>query len=293
MVDIYWYLESLHGSHCRKPQKHQLTMTLHDRADHRGPLAAAAAGVDAMPLLPPSPQRRGGLGAVVAHGLHRLPLLDAVQQDPVGPRDGAPQVRAAVAEEVELCDTQLPQGCFDVRLVRAEDAGGVGQVAGREAGRREGLRVLHPPQPVAGHELLHGRAVGGHRPQDVRDDPVAGLGHVGRHDEAALQDGAAHLLQVGAGEGQGAAHHEVQQDAQGPDVGILAHVDLLSEELGGGVGRGAAGGAEGVAAAAGGAEAKVAHLDAAAGRVEDVLRLQVPVDDVVVVLWQEKKYIYI
>jgi len=41
---------------------------------------------------------------------------------------------------------------------------------------------------------------------------------------------------------------------------------------------------------AGGAEAEVAYLDAVAGRVEDVFRLQVPVDDVIVMLGQKIRF---
>lgn len=63
---------------------------------------------------------------------------------------------------------------------------------------------------------------------------------------------------------------------------------LVPEELRSSVRRGAAERVERLAAAAQRAEAKVAHLDAGAAGVEDVLGLQIAVDDVVFMLQWHK-----
>lgn len=64
-------------------------------------------------------------------------------------------------------------------------------------------------------------------------------------------------------------------------------VTFLLEELGRRVRRRATEIGEEVAGAALGAEAEISNLDAVAGGEEDVLRLQVSVDDVVVMLKRE------
>lgn len=181
-------------------------------------------------------------------------------------------------------DSQIRQQLLHLPLLHTQNLAVLGQV-GRGLGQHGvGTRVLDPRQPGTVRNLPERGAVGRHRPQHALDEQLARVGHVvgdpvGPLEDAALQP--AHVVPV---ERHGGRRHEVQQDAQRPDVGEVPAVTLVLEELGRGVRRRAAEVGEQVAGAALGAEAKVPDLDAVAGGEEDVLRLQVSVDDVVVVL---------
>lgn len=156
-----------------------------------------------------------------------------------------------------------------------------------ETSGRVRLRVLDPAKPRAAHHLGEGGAVVRDLSEHPFDDQLTGIRHVGRDGVSAVQDYPFQPAQVVGGEGHGRRHHEVQQDAHGPYVHVLADVAFLSEELGGRVWRRATECAEGLSGARHGAEAKVAHFDAVARGVEYVFCFQVPVHDVDVMLWTQ------
>lgn len=103
---------------------------------------------------------------------------------------------------------------------------------------------------------------------------------MGRH-EAQARKGQLHLLLLQA---QDLGDHEVEEDAQCPDVHVTTHVAFLFEELWSGVGCGTTECGEDLGWTSHYAEAKVSHLDAVAGGIEDILCFHVSVDNVVVVL---------
>lgn len=151
------------------------------------------------------------------------------------------------------------------------------------------LRVLNSPQPSAGHDLRQGNAVDGNEPQRTLDNILADIRDVSGNGVGAPEDTEAQSSHARAIEGERGRHHEVQQDAQGPNIHQWSDVTLVPKEFRGRVGRRAAEGGENVGGFAFSAETKVAHLDAVCGGVEDIFSLQVPMDDVVVMLKIKKK----
>lgn len=146
------------------------------------------------------------------------------------------------------------------------------------------LRVLNSPQPSAGHDLRQGNAVGRNEPQCALDNILADIRDIGGNGVGTPEDTEAKSSHARAVEGKRGRHHEVQQDAQSPNIHQWSDVTLVPKEFRGRVGRRAAEGGENVGGFAFSAETKVAHLDAVCGGVEDIFSLQVPVDDVVVML---------
>lgn len=67
---------------------------------------------------------------------------------------------------------------------------------------------------------------------------------------------------------------------------------LVPKELGRGIRRRATKSVECLTAAAQRAKAKVPHFDTRAAGVEDIFCLQVPVDDVVFMLWENKEKLF-
>lgn len=119
--------------------------------------------------------------------------------------------------------------------------------------------------------------------------------HERRERVRTSEDAEAQSSQTRAVKGERRCHHEVQQDAQSPDVHQRSDVTLVPKEFRGGVRRRAAEGGEDVGGLAFSTEAKVTHFDAVCGGVEDIFSLQVPVDDVVVMLKQtvsERRPVY-
>lgn len=153
------------------------------------------------------------------------------------------------------------------------------------------LRILDSPQPCAGHDLRQGYAVSGNQTQRALNHVLTNVRYVCRNGVGSSQDAEAQSSQIRAVKGERGRHHEVQQDAKSPNVHQRSDVTLVPEEFGGGVGRRAAEGGEDVGGFAFSTETEVAHLDAVCGGVEDVFSLQVPVDDVVVML--KVKHIFI
>ncbi|TNN75351.1 hypothetical protein EYF80_014398 [Liparis tanakae] len=182
----------------------------------------------------------------ITHCLHCPPLLDPMEKDP------------SLVVVGKVC---RGQGQQDIRR-----------------------RVLDPLQPVTVRNLCDRRAVDGHRLQHALNGQLAWVGHVRRDAVGSLKDAALQLPKFVPMKGQSARHHEVQKNPQGPGVRIASDVTFVLEDFRSSVRRRATEVGEEVIRAVLFAEAEVSHLDAAAGGVEDVLRLKVSVDNVVVVL---------
>lgn len=153
------------------------------------------------------------------------------------------------------------------------------------------LRILDSPQPRAGNDLCQGYTVSRNQPQRALNHKLTGVRHVRRKRVGTSEDAEAQSSQTRAVKGERGRHHEVQQDAQSPNVHQRSDVTLVPKEFRGGVRRRAAEGGEDVGGFAFSTEAKVTHFDAVCGGVEDIFSLQVPVDDVVVML--KVKHIFI
>lgn len=126
--------------------------------------------------------------------------------------------------------------------------------------------------------------VRGQLPQHALCGLLEGFGYIAGEGVGSLYGAALHLPQVVGVEKHGSGDHEVEEDAQGPDVHITTHVTFLFEELWSGVGCGTKERGEDLGWTSHYAEAKVSHINAVAGGVEDILCFHVSVDNVVVVL---------
>uniref|UniRef100_A0A5F8GE35 Uncharacterized protein n=1 Tax=Monodelphis domestica TaxID=13616 RepID=A0A5F8GE35_MONDO len=187
------------------------------------------------------------------------------------------------------CGLLVRDGLRDPEQILARVPGALPILGGRGAshGLRLGLELLHP---TVAEDLV-----------DVQPPVDVGLQHAvdevlalarqvlgAREVDAVLLLDAQHLLDVGVVVGHGAAHHDVENHAQAPDVVHLGLVGDALEHLGGRVGRRPA---EGLAehdppvvvpeAAFG--EPEVGQLDVEVFVEEEVLALEVSVDDVQVV----------
>uniref|UniRef100_A0A5F9DD73 Uncharacterized protein n=1 Tax=Oryctolagus cuniculus TaxID=9986 RepID=A0A5F9DD73_RABIT len=158
-----------------------------------------------------------------------------------------------------------------------------------EGGRGHGLG-LGRLQPRVAEDLVDVQAPVDVGLQDAVDEVLALAGQVlgAREVHAVLLLDAQHLLDVGVVVGHGAAHHDIEDDAQAPDVVDLGLVGDALQHLGGCVRcRPAEGLAEDDAPAAvpqaALGEAEVGELDVEVLVEEEVLALEVPVDDVQVV----------
>lgn len=220
----------------------------------------------------------------VSHRLHRPPLLDAVEKDTVRPRQGAAIVCIGVVLQVDSLDAQIRQGRLHLLLLHTQGLGSLSQVKGCLGQGGVCPRVLNALQPRAGHYQGDGVTVGGHGPQHALYGQLAGVGYIVREGVGSLHDTALQTTKVVGVERHGGGDHEVEQDSQGPDVHVTTHVAFVFEELWSGVGWGATECGEDFRWSTHDTEAKVSHLDAVAGGVEDVLCFQVSVDDVVVML---------
>ena len=216
------------------------------------------------------------------------PLLGLVQQDSINPGDGAAAVFELIVPEVLLGDAELLQRAPDLLLFLLQ-APGLRVVQAlqraRQFRRHQRPGKLHRQEPITAQHLVDGVAVRGGRLQDALDEPLAGPGHPWRDRVGGVDDAAPQLPHGLSAERHGAGHHEEEQDPHSPHVHWGPLVALVLEELWGGVGWRATEGVQGVVAIWNlRAESKVGHLDAAAAGEQDVLRLQVPVDDVDAVL---------
>lgn len=139
-------------------------------------------------------------------------------------------------------------------------------------------------QPRARHNLCQRYTVSGHKPQRPLDNLLAGIWDVRWDGVRTPENTEPQSFEARTVKGERCCRHEVQQDAQSPDVHQRPNVTLVSKELWGGVGWRATECCEVVTGMAFSTESKVTHFDAVSGGVEDVFSFQVPVDDVVVVL---------
>jgi len=139
-------------------------------------------------------------------------------------------------------------------------------------------------QPVAVADLTYGVAVARSRTQNAADQQPAVVGHVVGHRVDTVQDAALQLADGFGAERQGADDHEVQQDAQRPDVHVRPVVTVVAEQFGRSVRRRATERGQSLFSAASRAEAEVAELDLLAACEVDVLCLQVAVHHVLLVL---------
>lgn len=226
------------------------------------------------------------------HAFHGTAFVCAVQQDAVDPGDGAAAVLALVVVQVLSCDAQSFQNVLHLHLVLLQLAGlGLHQIERVKLKGLHGWREVHRLQPLAGHDLVYGEAISRLWLQDATEQLLARLGHKGRDDVGAVQDAAFQLGHGVGAERHGGRHHEEEHDAQCPHVHARAHVMLVTEELGCGVRRRATERVEGLLAPAHCAETKVSNLDTGAAGVEHILRLQVAVNDIVVMLQGESVFI--
>ena len=224
------------------------------------------------------------------HAVNSAAFVCPVQQDAVDPGDGAAAVLALVVAQVIRGDAERLQDVLHLKLIFLQLPGlGFNQVERVQLERFRGRGEFHWLQPLATHDLVHGEAVGRLRLQNPLEQLLAWLGHKGWDGVGAIQDAALKLGYGVGAEWHGGGHHEEEHDAQRPHVHAGARVVLVSEELRRGVRRRATERVEGLLAPADRAEAKVPHLDTGAAGVEYILRFQVPVDDVVVMLWGERK----
>lgn len=206
-----------------------------------------------------------------------------MEQNPVNPSDGAPQVWAGV-HELDPTDAKLLKRLLSSQLIQVQHVRWVAQVGRRGAAGWVALRVLDTSHPAALHYLRHREAIHGNLSQEALDDLLARRRDVGGDGVGTLQDVEAEPGRVRRFERHGGRHHEVEQDTQSPYVCVLAYVSLSLEQLRGCVGQGAAERVEHVSRGAGRAEPKIPHLNAVGAGVEDVLSLQVPVHNVDVML---------
>lgn len=211
-----------------------------------------------------------------------------MEQNPVNPGDGAPQVWAGV-QEMDPADSKVLERLLSSQLIRAQHVRRVAQAARRGAAGWVALRVVDTSHPAALHDLRHREAIHGNLPQEALDDLLARRGYIGGDDVRTLQDVKAEPAHVCRFERHRGRHHEVEQDTQSPNVCVLPYISLSFEQFRGRIGQGAAECVKHVGGRARRAETKIPHLNAVGAGVEDVLSLQVPVHNVDVMLKEKMK----
>lgn len=85
------------------------------------------------------------------------------------------------------------------------------------------------------------------------------------------------------------SHHKVKQNTHCPDIYVLTNVAFLFKQLRGCIRRRTTGCVEDIAEAAGCTKTKITHFNAVCAGVKDILSLQVPVDDIIIMLEKEKE----
>lgn len=147
------------------------------------------------------------------------------------------------------------------------------QVLGRRAVRWVGLHIVHTCHPAALHDLRHREAIHWNLPQEALDDLLAWCRYIGGDGIGALQDAKSNPAHVCCFKRHSGSHHEVEQDAQSPDVCILTNISLSFKQLWGCIGQRAAERVQDITGRAECAETKVSHFNAVGAAVEDVLSL--------------------
>ena len=163
-------------------------------------------------------------------------------------------------------------------------AHGVQHLSLRRALLVEGAREVLSVEEAAVADLHHRRAVAGHLLEDPLDERRAPIGDELGHLVRAAEDLLLQLRNCVSAERHEARYHKVEQHAERPDVHVHAVVALVFEQLRRRVRRRAAERVQRLRGACRRAEPEVAHLHDARRREVEVLRLQVPVDDVLRVL---------
>lgn len=211
-----------------------------------------------------------------------------MEQNPVNPSDGAPQVWAGV-QELDSTDAKVLKCFLNSQLIRAQHVRRVAQAGRRGAAGWVALCVVDTSHPAALHNLRHREAIHGNLPQEALDDLLARRRYIGGDGVRTLQDVKAEPAHVCRSERHGGRHHEVEQDTQSPNICVLAYISLSFEQFRGRIGQGAAERVEHVGGRARRAKTKIPHLNAVGASVEDVLSLQVSVHNVDIMLKEKMK----
>ena len=205
-----------------------------------------------------------------------------MQHDAVGAGDAAARVATRRLFEVVVRDAQVVQHLTRLLLLVPQRCPALH--AGVHLELLQGLGEVDALQPVRLARLVQREAVGGHRLQDVADQELAAVGHVGRDGVGAVQDALFQLAHRLGPEGHNAGDHEIKQYAQRPNVHVATEVALVFKELGRGVGGRPAESVQGLVAPTEGTEAEVTHFDSLLGSEEHVFRFDIAVYDIVFML---------
>jgi len=150
--------------------------------------------------------------------------------------------------------------------------------------RLERPRVPDVAQPVAVADLADRVAIARRRTQDAADQQPAVVGHVIRRRVDAVEDAPLQLPDGVGAERQHADDHEVEEDAERPDVDVRPVIAVVAEQLRRRVRRRATERAERLPGDARRAEAEITQFDLLHAREVDVLGLQVPVHHMLLML---------
>lgn len=235
----------------------------------------------------PAPSVGSGVGGAehrVSSCLYGSRPLNAMQKNAVNSGQGTAAVQHHIVPQVSLSNAQRLQCHLNRPLIHRQRPWGIDQVWWCWRDRRVRARVLDTFQPRARHNLCQGYTVSGHKPQRTHNNLLAGVWDVRWDGVRTPENTEPQSFEARTVKGERGCRHEVQQDAQSPDVHQRPDVTLVSKELWGGVGWRTTERCQVVAGFAFSTETKVTHFNAVGGGVEDVFSLQVAVDDVVVVL---------
>ena len=141
-------------------------------------------------------------------------------------------------------------------------------------------------EPLAAFDLGEREPVLGNVFENTADEEDTAVRHVRRHAVAAVQDALLEFSDSFRSERHQAGDHEVEQDAEGPDVDEHAVVMLVFEQFRGRVRRRATESIESFVTASDCTKSKVPDLDPVDASVENVFCFEVSMDDVVLVLWK-------
>lgn len=151
--------------------------------------------------------------------------------------------------------------------------------------RPGGSRKIHPVKPARVSDLGERVAIGRRRPQNASNQQTAAVRDgVGKVWVDAVEYAPLELCDGLSAKRKRPDDHEVEQNAERPDVDVWTVVAVVTEELGRSVGRRTAERRQRLVGSAVCTEAEVADLDEVLRCEENVLGLEVPVNDVLTVL---------
>lgn len=185
-------------------------------------------------------------------------------------------------------NTKIWEQALHLLLLHTQSLTGLSKVCGAKRQWHIRTRVLDPFQPSTVCNLCEGRAISRHWTQHAFYGELAWIRHVSRNTVSPLEDGALQLSHVVPEKWHSGRYHEVQEDTQGPDVWIEANVAFYPKQFRSSIRWWATKIGEELIGAALCAEAKISNLDAVAGGVKNIFCLKVSVDDVLVVLKDQK-----